>query len=97
LKTDGEGTMENPYIVNSPEKFNAIRYIATGEKRYFKQICDIDFSAICAVGGNHPFHRIIHQGCHASNFTRFIYNYFFYLTTVYHIILIMLLLLEMQD
>ena len=51
LKTDGEGTMENPYIVNSPEKFNAIRYIATGEKRYFKQICDIDFSAICAVGG----------------------------------------------
>ena len=51
LKTDGEGTMENPYIVNSPEKFNAIRYIATGEKRYFKQICDIDFSEICAVGG----------------------------------------------
>ena len=43
--------MENPYIVNSPEKFNAIRYIATGEKRYFKQICDIDFSEICAVGG----------------------------------------------
>lgn len=50
-ETDGEGTVEKPYIVDSPEKFNAIRYIASGEKRYFKQTRDIDFSAICAVGG----------------------------------------------
>jgi len=26
-------------------------YTHSCEKRYFKQICDIDFSAICAVGG----------------------------------------------
>lgn len=49
--TDGVGTEDAPYIVDSPEKFDAIRYLASGVKRYFKQSCDIDFSVICAAGG----------------------------------------------
>ena len=63
---DGDGTMESPYIVDTPEKFEALRHVIMGrpELAYVRQTCDLDFTEACSEGGfcynnGHGFHSII--------------------------------------